>query len=90
MTLLSPQHLRRRRGSTARPEPTGRHPAVARPQPVPLADRLHAKDLARLEGFSERTARRLMAARTFGPVRGRNPRDRWIPRAAYHAWLLTL
>lgn len=54
---------------------------------VPKEERLHAKDLAAAEGFSVRTAQRLMAERTFGKVRGRSRSDRWIPRSAYTAWL---
>lgn len=55
---------------------------------VPAADRLHAKDLARLEGISPRTAYRLM--RIIGGLHGRNRRVRWIDRQAYNLWLDTL
>lgn len=50
---------------------------------IPAADRLHAKELARLEGCSPGTARRLMRSGVLGPVYGRNARDRWVARAAY-------
>ncbi len=55
---------------------------------VPVGDRLHAKDIALLEGFSPRTGLRLMASLALGRVHGRNARDRWVDRKAYEKWLL--
>lgn len=63
---------------------------VHRARVIPAADRLHAKELAALEGCSVRTARRLMASGELGPVLGRSTRDRWITRPAYHAWVRRL
>ena len=47
-----------------------------------------AKDLARAEGCSTDTARRLM--HRLGPIHGRNARHRWIDRQLYTRWLQTI
>lgn len=58
-----------------------------RPSQIPPADRLRAKDIAQLECISAASARRMIRAGNFGPVYGRNARDRWVDRRAYAAWL---
>lgn len=64
-------------------------PAPRRPSDIPPADRLRAKDLARLESIAAGTARRLMHTGQLGPIHGRNLRDRWIDRQLYRHWLDT-
>lgn len=64
-----------------------RSPAPRPASAIPLGDRLHAKDVAALEGCSTSTAGDLIRSGDLGPIYGRNRRDRWVDRRNYQHWL---
>lgn len=89
-TTFPPKGAVRNRNDADMP-PSGGESLKSRPAShVPPAERLRAKDLARMEGCSPGTARKLMRSGSLGRIHGRNRRDRWIDASLYHRYIDTL